>query len=80
MQNLYVNLFINNNSPNVDDENPNLLHKMEQINSSSKIPAMRFLGVLFDPQLSFKYHVELIISKVSRALFILGSVKNILTA
>jgi hypothetical protein len=53
---------------------------MEQINSLSKIPAMRFLGVFFDPQLSFKYHVELIISKVSRALFILRTVKNILTA
>jgi hypothetical protein len=77
--NLNVDLFINNNSPNVEVENPSLVHKMEQINSLSKIPAMRFLGVFFDPQLSFKYHVELIISKVSRALFILRTVKNILT-
>ena len=80
VQNLNIDLFINNNSPNAEVENPNLLHKMEQTNSSSKIPAMRFLGVYFDPQLSFKYHVELIISKISRALFILRSVKNILTA
>jgi hypothetical protein len=77
--NLNVDLFINNNSPNVEVENPSLVHKMEQINSLSKIPAMRFLGVFFDPQLSFKCHVELIISKVSRALFILRTVKNILT-
>ncbi len=77
--NLNVDLFINNNSPNVEVETPSLVHKMEQINSLSKIPAMRFLGVFFDPQLSFKYHVELIISKVSRALFILRTVKNILT-
>jgi hypothetical protein len=48
-------------------------------NSLSEIPAMRFLGVFFDPQLNFKYHVELIISKVSRALFILCTVKNTLT-
>jgi hypothetical protein len=41
---------------------------------------MRFLGVFFDPQLSFKYHVELIISKVLKALFILCTVKNIFTA
>ena len=80
VQNLNIELFINNNSPNVVDENPNLIHKMEQINSSSKIPAMRFLGVFFDPLLNFKYHVELIISKISRALFILRTVKNILTA
>jgi hypothetical protein len=77
--NLNVDLFINNNSPNVEIENRSLVHKMEQINSLSKIPAMRFLGVFFDLQLNFKYHVELIISKVSRALFILRNVKNILT-
>jgi hypothetical protein len=29
--NLNVDLFINNNSPNVDVENPSLVHKMEQI-------------------------------------------------
>jgi hypothetical protein len=46
--NLNVDLFINNNSPNVEVENPSLVHKMEQINSLSKIPAMRFLGVFFD--------------------------------
>jgi hypothetical protein len=63
--NLNFDLFINNNSPNVEVENPSLVHKMEQINSLSKIPAMRFLGVFFYPQLNFKYHVELIISKVS---------------
>ncbi len=41
--NLNVDLFINKNSPNVEVENPSLVHKMEQINSLSKIPAMRFL-------------------------------------
>ncbi|MFN9940478.1 MAG: hypothetical protein ACK56I_13480, partial [bacterium] len=34
--NLNVDLFINNNSPNVEVENPSLVHKMEQINSLSK--------------------------------------------
>jgi hypothetical protein len=42
--NLNVDLFINNNSPNVEVETPSRVHKMEQINSLSKIPAMRFLG------------------------------------
>jgi hypothetical protein len=36
VKNLNADLFINNNSPNVDVENPNLLHKMKQIDSSSK--------------------------------------------
>ena len=46
VQNLNADLFIHNNSPNVDVENPNLLHKMKQIDSFSKIPATRFF---FDP-------------------------------
>jgi hypothetical protein len=79
VQQLKIELFINNNSPSIEDENPNLIHKIEQIDSSSKIPAIRFLGVFFDPQLNFKYHVEQIISKVSRALFIKRTVKNFLT-
>jgi hypothetical protein len=79
VQQLKIELFINNNSPSIEDENPNLIHKIEQIDSSSKIPAIRFLGVFFDPQLNFKFHVEQIISKVSRALFIIRTVKNFLT-
>jgi hypothetical protein len=46
VQNLNADLFINNNLQNVDVENPDLLHKMKQIDSFSKIPAMRFF---FDP-------------------------------
>jgi hypothetical protein len=42
VQNLNADLFINNNSQNVDVENPDLLHKMKQIDSFSKIPATRF--------------------------------------
>ncbi len=48
VQNLNADLFINNNSPSVDVENPNLLQKMKQTDSSSKF--------FFDPHLSFKYH------------------------
>jgi hypothetical protein len=33
----------------IDDENPNFTHKIEQIHSTSKIPAMRFLGVFLPP-------------------------------
>jgi hypothetical protein len=32
-------IFIDNNSPNVEDKNPNFLDKMEQIHSTSKIPS-----------------------------------------
>jgi len=79
VQNMNIDLFINNNSPGSSAENPNLVHKMDRVDVNSAIPAMRFLGAFFDPNLNFKYHVELIISKVSRALYILRTVKNILT-
>ncbi len=43
--NLDIELFINNNSPGLVHENPNLIHRMERVDSNSKILAMRFLGV-----------------------------------
>ena len=52
---------------------------MERIDITSETPAMRFLGVFFDPNLNFKVHVEKIISKLSKALYTLRSVKNFLT-
>jgi hypothetical protein len=76
--NLDIELFINNNSPGVVHENPNLIHRMERIDSNSKIPAMRFLSVFFYPSLNFKFHVQQIMTKVSRALYILRTVKNVL--
>jgi hypothetical protein len=78
VQNLDVNLFINNNSPDSPHERPDLVHKMERITAKSKIPAMKFLGVYFDPSLNFQYHVEKIFSKISLGLYMLRTVKNTL--
>jgi len=61
------------------DENPSLIHKMERVDINSDIPAMRFLGVYFDQNLNFKYHVEKLLSKLSRSLYTLRCVKNVLT-
>ena len=52
---------------------------MERVDSNSEVPAMRFLGVYFDPSLNFKYHVKKLLSKLSRSLYTLRSVKNVLT-
>ena len=79
VQHLDINLFINNNSPNCQNQKEELIHKMERIDITSETPAMRFLGVFFDPNLNFKVHVEKIISKLSKALYTLRSVKNFLT-
>jgi len=79
VQNLKIDIFINNNSPGTVNENPSLVYKMDRVDVNSLTPAIRFLGVFFDPNLNFKYHDDLIISKVSLALYILITVKNVLT-
>jgi len=72
-----VEVLLNNNNPN-----ENVLEKIsivDRITSYSDIPAMKFLGVFLDPNLNFKYHIKQLSSKLSRALYILRSVKNILS-
>ena len=55
---LDIDIFINNNSPHVIDQNQDLIYKMERVSANSEIPAMRFLGVYFDQSLNFKFHVQ----------------------
>jgi hypothetical protein len=47
--------------------------------SNSAIPAIRFLGVYFNENLNFKYHISLLTSNLSKTLFIMRSVKNLLS-
>jgi hypothetical protein len=72
-----IELFINNNNTN-DLANPNLIHPLLRVTSSDKIPAIKYLGVFFDPSLNFKYHINYINSKLSRALYSLRTVKHTL--
>jgi Reverse transcriptase (RNA-dependent DNA polymerase) len=71
-----VNIFINNN--NLNENNPGNIFSLTKVNSSDETPAIKYLGVFFDPQLNFKYHVKYISKKLSQALFTLRSVKNFL--
>ena len=48
------------------------------VNTESEVPAVKFLGVYFDPKLNFKYHIQTIKNKISRALFALRQVKKFL--
>ncbi len=52
--------------------------KLERVLPTDDIPAIRFLGVYFDSNLSFQYHAKSIMSKLSKSLYILRSVKNFL--
>jgi hypothetical protein len=70
-------ILINNNNEN--ENFPEKISRIERITLNSKIPAMKFLGVFFDPKLNFKFHIKQLSSKLARALYILRSVKNVLS-
>ena len=71
-----VHVLCNNN--NDDLLNPDLIKQLSPVTSNDDIPAVKFLGVYFDANLSFKYHVSCIKTKLSKALYILRMVKNTL--
>ena len=50
-----VNIFCNNNTcdQNLDCN----IRKIARVTSNDDTPVMKFLGVLFDPELNFKYHI-----------------------
>ena len=52
---------------------------MKRVTTTSGLPAVKFLGILFDPELNFKLHIRSISTKISKALFILRRVKNLLS-
>ena len=76
-KNLNIEIFINSNNENESD--PHKCVPILRVLPSDNIPAVRFLGVYFDPNLNFQYHVKTISSKLSKALYILRSAKNLLT-
>jgi hypothetical protein len=70
-------IFINNN--NVGQNDPLLVHEIKRVLPNDDVPAIKYLGVYFDPTLNFKYHVQQLSAKLSRALFHIRRVKNILS-
>jgi Reverse transcriptase (RNA-dependent DNA polymerase) len=72
-----IEIVINFNNSN--EHNAALIFPIERVSANSSTPAIRFLGVFFDENLNFKYHIKLLVSKLSKALFILRTSKNYLT-
>ena len=71
-------IVFDNNDP-LAPYNPNLVSELERIHSNHNDPSSRsykLLGILFDEHLSFNSHVDLIKSKLSKALFCINRVKN----
>ena len=60
-------IFLDNNnegSPFIAD----LCSPITYVSTESEVPAVKFLGVYFDPKLNFKYHIQYKASKLSKAL------------
>jgi hypothetical protein len=66
VKNLKFDIFMNFN--NANENRPDLTFPLERVTNNSTTTAIRFLGVYFDENLTFKYHINLIASKLSKAL------------
>ena len=60
-----VEIFCNNNNDFSLD--PSLIKQIALVTSNDEIPAVKFLGIFIDPNLSFKYHTSVICKKLSKA-------------
>jgi exonuclease III len=69
-----VKIYIDNNNSG-QPFNPTLRSEIECVSNET----YKFLGVNFDPTLSFKKHISLISSKISKSLYIIQRAKNVLS-
>ena len=64
------------NYNNDDLLNPDQIKLLSPVSGNDDMPAVKFLGVFFDANLSFKYHVSCVKTKLSKALYVLRMVKK----
>jgi hypothetical protein len=60
-------------------QNPELIIPIENVDVNSSEPAIRYLGVYFDPNLNFKHHISIIVNKLSKMMYFFKQAKHILT-
>ncbi len=77
VKSMKIDIYFNSNPTN--QLNLTDLPLLQNVTSNDDIPAIRFLGVYFDPNLNFNYHIRTIATKLSRACYMLNSSKNLLT-
>jgi len=76
IQNYDFKLYANNNNP--EQTSPENITEISRVKEGDQIPAIKYLGVFFDPSLNFKYHTEQISKKLSRALYAMRNAKYFL--
>ena len=63
---------------NVGQDLEGNISQIGRVTSNDYLPAIKFLGVFFDPNLNFKHHTSNLKNKLSKAVYALRSVKNTL--
>ena len=61
-----IRLNFNNDA---ETQNAQLINNLVRVTMESETPAIKFLGILIDPQLSFKFHINSISGKLAKSLF-----------
>ena len=74
-----IQIFLNFNNNSVVSPDVNLVNPLTRVTVNSDVPAIKFLGIFIDPLLSFKYHINTLVSKISKSLYFLRAVQNVLT-
>jgi len=77
IRNLKVNLYVDNNNCNQND--PLLKSPLTQVSPQSPSPYIKFLGVLIDPDLTFKHHITHLSNNISKGLYFIRSARNYLS-
>jgi len=73
-----LEIYINNNNSEAPF-NPLLCNKLLNVDHNSQNSYVKFLGVLIEPNLSFKSHIKAVGKKISYSLFMLKNAKKILS-
>jgi hypothetical protein len=72
---LECNIVYNSTEIGLPDD-PNMISPIDRISHESNEKHFKLLGVLLDENLSFKAHIDMLCSKISKSLFCINRVKN----
>ncbi len=76
-KNYQANITINYNPPN--ENNTEKIFPISRVQGTEGDEAIRFLGVFLDPDVNFKYHLNVLSKKLSTAIYFIKAAKNLLT-
>ena len=66
------------NSNEIGQNDPAKIFAIERIHNNGVTKSFKLLGVLLDEYLSFDHHINMLCNKISKSLYIINRVKNLL--